>query len=420
MDDAFQILDTGDGIQLRLRRSTEETLADKNVSEVTRAGGVLIKALEERKGQEAELHGGRTPVLLLHGASAGSQTFEFPKAGNLVDFLLRYTNLEPWLLDWRGSRNITERFIAEGDEGSRFDSRFDFDGVAHHDIPETLRRIRESTGTSGDGRPKPLRIFAHCMGAASLSAAIASGELDEQAAIRPDRIVLSTIGLFYEVSVDGRLKAQDHMLERLLARREGDDFIDPTCDDKGPKHPWDPKGELGMLYGSWPEWLRPHAPPSDPEEFKPVLEMCNRLSFMYGEPYYEPALRPEIHADPTELAFQFGAIPLRMYVHAARCVRRRWAVPFNLDDDADQRKLIGSDARKHFDSIDVTLITGAMNRLWHRDSVDRMYEWLKRGTGQSSGRYEKIVFMNNGHQDLLWGKNCWDEVFPRIAQSLTL
>ena len=41
---------------------------------------------------------------------------------------------------------------------------------------------------------------------------------------------------------------------------------------------------------------------------------------MFGEPYYEPQLHTDIHASPTELAYQFGMMPLPMYVHAAQCV----------------------------------------------------------------------------------------------------
>ena len=146
--------------------------------------------------------------------------------------------------------------------------------------------------------------------------------------------------------------------------------------------------------------------------------MCNRVSFMYGEPYYEPSLLPEIHSDADALRHQFGAIPLYMYLHAAQAVRRGWVAPF--DNPITDTQYIGDDARRRFDGIDITLITGDRNRLWHRDSVDRMYEWLRRGNGRRSGRTQKIIFNGYGHQDLYWGRNSWDEVFPRIAEALTL
>src|SRR5690606_20288404 len=74
--------ETSDGVRLRLRRCT-------------------VKGDRERK-----------PVLVLHGASAASNTFEVPERESLVDFLLQTTRFEPWLLDWRGSRIVTETHLA--------------------------------------------------------------------------------------------------------------------------------------------------------------------------------------------------------------------------------------------------------------------------------------------------------------------
>jgi pimeloyl-ACP methyl ester carboxylesterase len=366
----------------------------------------------------------KAPVLLLHGASAASQTFEFPRDSSFVDYLLRETPFEPWLLDWRCSKNVTEPYRLL----HPFDDRFTYDEAACIDIPAALNYIRARY------EKEPLHIVGHCMGAESLSRAIAYGKL--RGRIRPNRIVLSTIGLFYEVAVDGRLKADDHLLERLGAQRRQDelqgkdnrnDFVDPTCDhDRELRNEW--PDALVKMYDAWPGWLKPHGNRrrnnNGGDEHTPqhVLEMCDRVSFMFGEPYYEPALHPEIHESPTELAHQFGMMPLPMYVHAAQCVRRGWAAPYNASHT--DHSLIDGQARKHFDGLPVLLITGAMNRLWHRDSVDRMYEWLKRSDpsdSQPSDRdssYRKKIFMRNGHQDLFWGTNSWKDVFPEIGKWL--
>jgi hypothetical protein len=402
-------------IGLRLRRYEQIDVASIDLPDAQKQRdekSQLIRMLKERKQRAHDQYGKRTPVLVLHGASAASQTFEFPKNLNLVNFLLLYTNLEPWLLDWRGSKNVTERLLGHSD----FAEGFTFDTVAARDIPNALARIR----TEHADKAIPVSAFAHCMGAASLSQAIAAGYLD--GSLAPTDIVLSTIGLFYEVPVDGRLKASDHLLERLLNKGEAS-FIDPTWEagQSDLRNPW--PQELIDMYTAWPDWLKPHKVTEDSEGKSEgegathVLRMCNRISFMYGEPYYEPALRPELHNDPAELMRQFGAIPLPMYVHAAQCVRRRWAAPFN--EDLHHDGYISDEARKRFGEMNVTLITGAMNRLWHRDSVDRMYEWLRRGDRHSGGRIGKIIFPKNGHQDLLWGRNSWDEVFPRVAAALS-
>jgi hypothetical protein len=111
-----------------------------------------------------------------------------------------------------------------------------------------------------------------------------------------------------------------------------------------------------------------------------------------------------------------------MYLHASQSVRRGWIAECELEDaEVDDNKFISANARNRFEGMGITLITGAMNRLWHRDSIDRMYEWLTRGTGRARLRKcEKMIFRKYGHQDLLWGTNSWYEVFPRIAEGLTL
>ncbi len=38
------------------------------------------------------------------------------------------------------------------------------------------------------------------------------------------------------------------------------------------------------------------------------------------------------------------------------------------------------------------MITGDLNSLWHRDSIDRLYEWLRRGVKTDQPRDERRAF----------------------------
>ncbi len=52
--------------------------------------------------------------------------------------------------------------------------------------------------------------------------------------------------------------------------------------------------------------------------------LCNRVSFMYGIPYHHRKLVEVIHGTDKvgpQLQEQFGAIPLAMYLNAARNLR---------------------------------------------------------------------------------------------------
>ena len=86
----------------------------------------------------------------------------------------------------------------------------------------------------------------------------------------------------------------------------------------------------------------------------------------------------------------------------------------------DESTLLGQKAREQFAALDrITLITGAKNRLWQRDSIDRMYEWLRRPARAEDKQVVKHVLRGYGHQDLLWGKNSKEDVYKKIASRLT-
>jgi hypothetical protein len=62
----------------------------------------------------------------------------------------------------------------------------------------------------------------------------------------------------------------------------------------------------------------------------------------------------------------------------------------------------------------ITLLTGAQNPLWHRDSVDKMGEWL----GRFRREVPKHVFDGFGHQDLWWGRRSAEVVFPFVQRAI--
>jgi len=144
-------------------------------------------------------------------------------------------------------------------------------------------------------------------------------------------------------------------------------------------------------------------------------------AFLAGEPLEAGGARfatcTSSEQIPAELSAQFGAIPLRLYVHAWRNLRRGWAAPFGAGDD--DRTLVGAEARRRFGRLGaLLLLTGERNPLWHRRSIDRMYEWLVRGPRTAAVPATRRVLRGYGHQDLLWGRRAPEEVFPWIESAL--
>ncbi len=369
---------------------------------------------------QLELHrfrnDGKPRVLLLHGASACHHTFLFGrKPGGLARYL-HENGFEPWLLDWCGSNRVIDKYQGRGNWKS---GRFDFDKAAAVDLPAALEKIEEvDYRDKREDQPMPY-VVGFCMGSAVIAQSIAAGHLDGRD-IR--NVVLMTIGLFYRTTTQGGWKIQDHILDRVMADQGEDDrYIDSRCHTATPQpiHPWPATFET--MYGLWPSNFQPHHSHHGDRQRnrRHIYEQCNRVSFMFGQPYEEAQLVPDLHESPEELGTQFGAIPLRMYQQAAQNARRGWAAEIDATTPQETGKLLSNEARRHFAALDrITLITGARNRIWHHDSIDRMHEWLRRPTHRADGQLVKHVLRNYGHQDLLWGKNAENDVYSLIADRL--
>jgi hypothetical protein len=349
---------------------------------------------------------GGKPVLLIHGASAAGDTFLIPPTDqtltppttNLVDFL-RDAGFDVWILDWSGSLHVTASQPAAANRSA--------DDIARTDFSRALDEVWQRR--QGDGAPPndKISIVAHCMGAACVSMAIGAGWVRSDAH-HVDNVLLSAIGLFYEVGWDGWTKVQDGVLERCRVENPPPVVISPTADP-----PW--PGPLAQIYDLWPRtwgW----GPPFDADFFR-------RLAFMIGEPFLTPNLVNAV--DPAAVLQQFGGIPFTFYRQCAQNVLRGFAgmldaegsLPPGTTNETMNSVLaqpyLQGDRFKPFQQI--TLLTGAQNPLFHRDSIDKMGEWLAR----FRPTVPKHVLEGFGHQDLWWNRRSPTDVFPLVQNAVT-
>jgi len=343
--------------------------------------------------------------------------------GGLAGYLYR-EGFDPWMLDWRSSGLVVDdtenaaTLITQGEI-------YNFNRAAEYDI-------RAALACMGDEKIAfPISILGHCMGGGTLAEAVALKHISSKDV---KDVVLMTLGLFYEVSIDGQLKCEDRVLERFRTPTKPTKngslapfIIDPRfvieAGSLEPRNPWE--RELEALYGTWPDALKAHGEPTSATPLEAVHRMCNRMGFMYGMVYQHGNLHCSIHGDsgrPGSLPTLFGAIPLQMFRHGANNIRQRQATFFDPDDGSNDRFLSEDAHDSYLELLNeggrVTLITGALNRLWHRDSIDLMYEWLCRGIPLGAGKCVKHVLPTYGHQDLLWGTESAQDVFPKIAAAL--
>lgn len=359
---------------------------------------VIVPGLGElplrRLPPSAPHRSGRVPaVLLLHGASASSETFLLPSGGSLSD-TLRALGFEVFLLDWRGGKVVADRTYEP-----RLRAAFTMDHVANEDIPFALTAIRDQRAD----KDAPLHVLAHCFGAGCMAMAIGGGVLQalaERQRIAVDKIVLLTLGLFYVAPWDGFIKADDFVIERVIATAPEVMGISPHVSQQ---RPWPEK--MQRAYAAWPKQLLPQC----------EIDSCHRVAFMFGSPYLEGNLPREIHSE-REIARQFGSMPIMLYAHAGQNVRRGYAAPFDAAPIPSQAELRRRYLQRAcFERHDVTLITGTENGIWHPDSIHRMHDWLMGGAARRSVKH---VLRGYAHQDLLWGVDAAKEVYPLIVEAL--
>src|SRR5687767_2270742 len=180
---------------------------------------------------------GRQPVLMLHGASGSHLTFTNP-GGGLAKWLFELDRVEPrldpWLLDWRGSGRVAED-PTNKDSLSEHAKHYNFNRAAQEDVPCAIRMIRERTDGS------KVDVIGFCMGSAITAEAVALEHVNKDphetvglTATDVERVVLMTLGLFYETPVDGKLKSADRVLERIACERPETGpclFVDPRVAD---------------------------------------------------------------------------------------------------------------------------------------------------------------------------------------------
>lgn len=361
-------------------------------------------------------------LLLVHGASAGSRTFMVPHGGLLKYLVDR--DCDVWTLDWRSSnlfsvfnplevRRAAAAELRRSGAPNGYWRLFNLDNAAECDLVSSLDAIGEWTQRERrlDRRPT-IAVMAHCVGGAVVAQALAAGLLT-----RPDArfhlgaVVLSTLALFYRVGLEGWLKGNEFLLEELTTAHQT--FADPEHPVINPISSADNRWP-DVLENAFQTWRRtPFAP--NGWGGATTSDFVERIAFMYGMPYHSKRLSTTLPASAQML--QFGDMPLGVYMHCVRNLRVGYATRFNSVDDhyVSTEHLL----RDGIPVTPLTLITGAENQVWHRDSIDRTYEWLVNQTLPRGRRLlKKRVFAGYAHQDLLWSDDSARTIYPEVATGL--
>ncbi len=375
------------------------------------------------------------PVLLLHGLSAQSNTFETnERRGHHLAAWLRTAGYTVWLVDYRGSGrpSVIEKLEAlAADEPQRATAGFRFGATARHDVGGAIRHVSAAHGD------RPVHVVAHCVGGGLTALALA---LEPELPV--GNLVLSTLGLFYRVPFVREVKIWS-MIGEYFRAEAGQHWLDPW-DAAAWGDPDSAYHYLAEAEQAWRRvrWGRLGLAPRGCETFV-------RLSFLFGEPY-DPERLPELHREaqaydadrgrlPPALRSTFGRLNLGLMIDVAEnlragrptaeCLPRSDADPppdparetGQLADDPSVTCPIDGEGDRFcpeaFLERHVLLLTGRHNRLWHPNSMATMHGWLL-DRGADPTRLRRRTLPGYAHQDLLWAATAWDEVYPLIGATL--
>jgi len=317
-------------------------------------------------------------VVLIHGLTSSSDMFIMPEHTNLVQYLLDQQFTDVWAIDCRMSNHFSYNLAR---------NRYNLDDVALFDFPAAFARIRQEIGEE-----RRIHVICHCLGSVTFMMSLFGKVVENITSVISNSVSLTPrIPSWSKV----KLTLGPPMCEYVA----GIEYMNPA---------WrrEPGWSLGKIL-AWGASLY-HKECNVPE--------CHMLSFMWGTG--TPALfeHDNLH-DITHrrLGDLFGGVSVHYYRHVSKMVRNdNTAVKF--DPANPEYNVLPDDYFQYAKEIDtpILFVTGENNRVF----TDSNILTYKRLDAMVPGKHELHVYPGYGHQDIFMGKNCDQDIFPRMIEFL--
>jgi cholesterol oxidase len=322
------------------------------------ADGLTLRLTRYRGGNSA-------PVVLAHGMG-NPYTWSLDTVDRTLLEVLVHHGYDVWVQEWRSSTLL---------ESSR--TQFTADQVAHLDHPAAAAVVAAETGRSD------LHLITHCVGSLTWMMATLAGTVD------PSSLLCSSVGIHPVAPTLTRLKVGlrlGEILHRVGVRRL---TTDSTTNESFWERQFDRELRLYPI----------------PREEECDQAVCRRVAFIYGNAVHHPNLNAATHAALHEL---FGVTNMTMMDHLSVMARRGQVVSATGQD----RYLVHLERLRR----PVTFVHGARNLVWLPASTEQTYDLL---VGQfGPGDYDRVVFDDYGHQDLLNGARAAADTYPAFLDHL--
>ncbi len=324
------------------------------------ADGMTLRLTRYRRRRAA-------PILLVHGMG-NPYTWSLDTVDQtFLEYLVHEGYDDIWVQEWRTRRPCS----------TPPSPKFTGDQVARYDHPAAAAVIAAETGR------RDLHVIAHCVGSITWTMGTLAGTVD------PTSLLCSAVALHPVAPTITRVKVGLRLGEIL--RRLGVRHL--TTESRTNESFWQRQFDRE---------LRLYPIPKEEECDKAV---CRRVAFIYGNAVHHVNLNPATHDALHEL---FGVTNLTMMDHLSEMTRK-------------ERLVSASGEDRYLPEIErlrrpVTLLSGAHNLVWSPASTKKSYDLLVGHFGPDD--YDRVVFEDYGHQDVLDGARAAADTYPAFRDHL--
>jgi pimeloyl-ACP methyl ester carboxylesterase len=318
--------------------------------------------------------GDKGPVMVVHGVSVWSGMFAVPTVReNFAQFLTRH-GYDVWLLDWRASIRLPIR-------------QFTLDEAAANDFPAAVECILSRTGSPS------VQAVVHCVGSIAFFMSMAQGLLPQVRCVACSQVAMHPV-----VGTIMRIKARIGLASLVAA-------MDVTHVSPLP----DPK------YKMFNAFLHLYANSLHHECDSTI---CHRMTFMFGHLYPHRSVNLDTHVDIPE---QYGPCNVTTLKHLQQAARLGYLAKFDYGPEGNRARYGSQSAPSYLAGAThfrrpITLVSGAVNRVFIPESTMRTWQWLSENNGPDL--YTRKVIPGFGHFDNFVGAEANQFCYPAYLEQL--
>lgn len=332
---------------------------------------------------------GAHPVLLIHGLAQGSLIYATDTMEKNMATAMWEAGYDVWLLDYRLS-NALIRSIPDGG--------WSMEEIARYDIPAAIEHVHVAAGR------RPLRVFAHCVGATVIAMAVLRGWVP---AGRLERVAFNAIHPWIDPSPINRFRAALGILFRDVV---GSDMLDPVLQVE-------PEPRQVLFDRLAYSLARFEEEPGDrhaPDASVPLARgICDRMSFLYGRMWRHVNLDERTHAAFGDLV---GPAPGDVYRHLYYFAKRGRLT----DREGRNAFLRASNIRERW-MFPTLFFHGEASNVFNPQSATESAVRFAMVLGGEGGAFDaakgKLLVRRveqYGHMDIVFGARAAIDVYPTL------